>query len=288
MDTPTRLPDLPGGPVTIVAFTVAETGRTSLLDARTGRYVETPYEAAVVSPNGRTVAVYDGGRTGIIDRAALRREDTATLRWTGLIGGAPAWSPDGTAVLSTEVEKDPAFTLVMSRYDLDTREITTTRLVDPPTETGSAVWAADSEDYLIALFTSEGGTVRPRGMQVVHPDGSLGAVWEGPAGTVAYSPDRRRATVDPSDLMTGRPIPTGVIDVRTGEQLGTLPSGAEPVWPRTVGWYGKDTVVRLLAAPELEVVDVRTGEIVRTVRMARVPTLSWIQLGPRTGKAPGF
>jgi hypothetical protein len=280
----TRLTDLPGGPVTITAFTVDDTGRTWVLDPATGAYAEVPYAAAVVSPDGRRVAVSDGRRTGLADVGDLGR-----VRWTGLAGGRPAWSPDGRRLLVTAVDRGSGLVYRLQALTVATGAVRTTRLVNPPI-VGDPAWAADSADFLVArrVYDDPDGAPLVTAPQVVHPDGTFGATWLGTGGRPTFSPSGARAAVDPSDLPVLRPTETSIVDTRTGDRLTGLPAGATHAWPKTAGWYDESSVVRLQDAPELSVVDATTGAIRRVVRLPSLPPLSAVQLGPRTGAAPGF
>lgn len=291
---PTRLPALGGGPRAILGFTVLGSGRTSLLDPRTGRFVEVPYEAAVLSPDARTVAVYDGSRTGLADRAALLRSGAQAIRWTGLTGGAPSWSPDGSALLATSVGKGTGpVTYTARRWDLADGRTTVTP-VPPATQlVGTPAWAANSRDYLVLI---PGPAAGPDHLElgtsgVLHPDGRIEPGTEGMVGVVtgaaAYSPSRRLVVTDVSGLMVGAPMPSMVRDARTYEHVGTLPAGAVPAWPKTPGWYDDDTVVRLDPRSVLLLVDAHTGATRRTVRLPGVPELSDVQLGASRGLPAG-
>jgi hypothetical protein len=262
---PTRLP-LGKGPATIVAFTVEATDRTSLLDPATGRYVQVPYRAVAVSPDGRRVAVHDGRRTGLTDRALTR------VHWLDLIGDAPQWSPDGKALLVTRLDRPGGY--LVQRYDLATDSVSTTRL-DGVELAGATMWAADSRDYLI---------LRPDGVQLLRPDGSLGLYVRAAStgGVVRFNPSRTLATID----LTGDDPVTAVWDVGTEHQTAVLQPYTDP-WPKDVGWKDDTTVVRL-DRDRLILVDARTGRPTTVVPLPGVPVLSWIQVGPGGGKAGGF
>jgi len=80
-------------------------GDYRVFDRRSGRYVATPWETAVPSPDGRLVAVtaWNVGKVGIV--AADRVLDVTAVRWIAdsLRKGEPSitavWSPDSSRVL---------------------------------------------------------------------------------------------------------------------------------------------------------------------------------------------
>lgn len=287
---PTQLPALGGGPRTLHAFTMASTGRTSLLDVRTGRYQELPYETVLLSPDLRRVAVEKDERVGIADRSALLRDGERAVSWTNLPGGSGLmWSPDGVALLLGTLEKtSSSVSHTVLRYDLRTRLVTSTPVPTGITLIGTPTWAANSRDYLLLPVGAESTQgVRPGPLRVLHPDGTLGRVLPGPGGVVdgpaAYSPSGELMVADTGDIMMGKPGPSAVLDARTGEEVGTLPPSTGTV----IGWYDERTVVRLsgldVSEAALLLLDARTGRTVRTIPLPGVPPLSSVQTGPAGG-----
>lgn len=157
---PTRLPALDGGPRALHAFTAAASGRTSVLDVRTGRYRELPYETVQLSPDLARIAVMDRrGRTGIAGRAALLRDGDRAVSWTALPAGSGLlWSPDGSALLLATLDKSAgAVSHTVLRYDLRSRLVTSTPVPAGIALIGTPTWAANSRDYLLLPVAEESG-----------------------------------------------------------------------------------------------------------------------------------
>jgi hypothetical protein len=282
-----------GGPQTVHAY--ASEAVSHLLDPRTGRYHEFPF-LVVVSPDLRTVAVAAGDRIGLAERRGLLDQGASAVDWTDLpVGNGLSWSPDGTALLSTSIDKSgggpmPAF--IAHRYDLASGEIT-----DTPIEVnllGSSVgWASDSRRY-IALVRGEptNDTVEPGGLRAIDPDGTVSPLLEGGGGLVggaeSYSPSRTYLVADATQIMSARPLGSTVVDAATGGVVATLPSGARPV-----GWYDETTVARLAVCddrPVVELVDIATGTVGRAVWLGPKDWVTFetrVQLGSSAGLPDG-
>lgn len=279
-----------GGDQVIHSYTseyFAGESRSYLLDVATGEYREFPYDHIVLSPD-RTMAAFDAGdRIGVADREKLLADGESAARWVDFApGNGLLWSPDGSALLHTALYKgDSTVSFAAQRYDLDTREITTTP-IDVRIAGGSVGWAADSRRYL-ALLPGPGGSLG--NLQYIEPDGRLGELVEITGGMVggadAYSPSREYLLVDPSGLMVDHSIPTKVVEAGTGEVAAELPGRR----PTPVGWYDEDTVVLLhYAAGDvdygvLELVDVETGEVVKEVELPGLLYPRAIQIGASDG-----
>lgn len=260
-----------GGPRAIHAYhdVFAWSGTTYLLHRVTGEYRKLPFESLVLSPDERTVAVEgQDGRIGIAQREALLNSEAA-VRWTNLPLGSPSWwSPDGTALLVTTLDKE-ARRFTAHRYDVATGQIRSTP-ISLDCDTCTAGWAADSTRYVVRLRGPD--PELPDGpMQYLNPDGTPGPL-VGANGHIwnadSYSPSRRYVVVEPSRPLFGEPgdwqLPK-VFDLLTGTVVSTIRTD----WP-VVGWYDDGRVVRVAegAAGDpvtLEVLDIHTGEVTRRV-----------------------
>ena len=173
-----------------------------MLDVRTGRYRELPYETVLLSPDLRRLAVSDGDRIGIADRARLLADGGRAVTWTTVpVGPGLAWSPDGTALLSDVLAKDGgAVTHTVLRYQLRTGQVTSTPVPAGIQLIGTAAWAANSRDYLLLPVVAEtAGTVTPGPLRTLHPDGHLGPT-----------------------AATGGPLLLLVVDARTGRTVRSV------------------------------------------------------------------
>jgi hypothetical protein len=282
-----------GGPQTVHAY--ASETVSHLLDVRTGRYREFPF-LVVVSPDLRRVAVSTDSRIGVADRQELLRDGGSAIDWTDLpLGNGLFWSPDGTALLWTSLDKSggpptPAFTA--HRYDIATGTITDTPI--EATLLGSSVgWAADSRRYVALRRGQEtNDTVEPDGLSYIDPDGPSRSLLESGGGLVggaeSYSPSRTYLVADATQLMSARPLGSTVVDVATGRVVATLPPGARPI-----GWYDETTVVQLAVCddrPVAELVDIATGTVHRAVWLGDKDWITFetrIQLGSSAGLPDG-
>lgn len=275
-----------GGPKVIHVYTAAE---SYLLDLATGRYRRFPY-SLVLSPDGKQVIVDSGERIGLAGRVALLRDGESVIHWLEYPPGAGvAWAPDGSALLSTSIDKSaptPRFTI--RRYDIVTGR-TTFAPIDVEILGGSVGWAADSRRYLALLPGKRSpGTVEPGALQYLNPDGSPGPRIDIAGGLVgganSYSPARSLFFADASDLMSARPLPSPIVDVATGRSVADVPAGSKPI-----GWYDDDAIVRLTAdamrKPVLEVVDVLTGVVRKTIDVSGLPEPYAVQIGSSAGLA---
>jgi hypothetical protein len=233
-----------GGPQTVHAY--AAEAVSHLLDVRTGQYREYPF-LVVVSPDLRQVAVSTGERIGVADRLRLLDQGVSAVDWTALpIGNGLSWSPDGTALLSTSIDKSggggsPAFTA--NRYDVATATVSHT-----PVEVnllGSSVgWAADSRRF-VALVRGEqtDDTVEPGGLRVIDPDGTVHPLLADGGGLVggaeSYSPKRSYLVADATQIMSARPLGSTVVDVATGRVVDRA------VWLGPKDWITPETRVQL-------------------------------------------
>lgn len=283
---PVIFPTPGGGRRAIHAYQIAPF-RAYLLDPVAGRYHEVPF-AVTLSPDGDRVAVNDGERTGVAERAALLRDGAAAVRWTPLPpGNGPFWSPDGAALLLTGIDKGGGrIRFSAHRYDLASGRITQTP-IDLDLIGGAVGWAGDSRRYLALTVGQRGAdTVTPGALRYVEPDGTLGDRIDIQGGLVhgasAYSPSRRLLAADASNIMSGTPVTSPVIEVATGRVVAEVPAGSRPV-----GWYDEETLVVLTPAwgdqQRLELLTVQTGAIRARVALSGLPGATAIEIGPTTG-----
>jgi hypothetical protein len=85
-------------------------------------------------------------------------------------------------------------------------------------------------------------------------------------------------------------VPSKILDARTGRVIASMPAGSRPI-----GWYDEDTVARLapgwMENPVLELADVATGAVKKTVDLSGLPRPTMIQIASSaglTGDAAGF
>jgi hypothetical protein len=272
-----------GGPIAIHLY---NDGTDSyLLDTATGQYPKVPYQLHL-APDERTLAVEDiDGRVGLADRTALLRDGGAAVRWTPFTSeGGLNWSPDGTALLATTLDrKIGRFTA--QRYDIATRQIRQTRVnLD---STGAVGWAADSRRYVVELANHDSDGVDGP-MRYINPDGTpgpflgmTGHIWN----ATSYSPSRRYAIAEPArdetfpdaDALADWQCPR-ILDLWSGKVIATIRTG----WP-ALGWYDDQHVVRIAPArwdapTVLEVVDIHTGTVSKRVSASGLPPFE-LQLG---------
>ena len=282
------LPRPGGGPRVIHAYSSSDSATTTLLlDPTTGRYHRVPY-TVLLSPDLQNAVVGTGDRVGLVDRAKLLREGKSAIKWLDFpLGNGLAWSPDGTALVITSIEKTggtPAFTA--HRYTLATGTVT-----DTPIKLdllGSAVgWAADSERYLALLNGAQTrDTVEPGALRYIAPDGTLGKRVEVEGGLIggaeSYSPSRKYVIGYAAGVMSVSRLPSPVIDLERGTLVGSLRADAHPI-----GWYDDRSAVLLDPGPGnrsvLEVVDVTTNKIVKRVELPRASGLVTLQIGSSAG-----
>jgi hypothetical protein len=265
-----------GGPRVIEAY---NDGRAYLLDRVGGTYQALPYIRAVVSPDGRQVAAEDqDGRISVLDRRG------GSVRPTSLPPGSFAgWSPDGSALLTTTLDKETR-TFTAHRYDVRTGRARQTPIALDCVAC-TAGWAADSRRYVVMQRGPE--ELNGRGpLRYLNPDGTAGPL-VGADGVIiaatAYSPSRRFVVVEPPyPLPPGDPIerhPARILDLRTGA-VTELVSG----WP-LLGWYDECHVVRIAPGEPstmLEVVDARTGAVAKRVPAPGLAPFE-LQLGSARG-----
>lgn len=275
-------PEPGGGPRALHVYGTDD-ATTYLLDTATGRYRRTPYPV-VLSPDLKRVAVTDGTRTGVADRAALLRDGSRAIQWTKLApGNGLAWSPDGTALLVTSITKQGGSgTFTAQRFDPMTGTIESTP-INTEILGGAVAWAPDSRRYVVLEPGASGGnTVEPADLRYVEPGGQLGDRIGGPGGIVGgYSPSGRYLAADTSTLETGARRSSPVFDLDTGDVIGQLPAGARPV-----GWYDERTVACVVYGTRdavLRLIDARTGTVRRQIDLPGVTRFATVQLGSSTG-----
>ncbi|GAA1551022.1 hypothetical protein GCM10009827_084570 [Dactylosporangium maewongense] len=285
MDPGAPAPAAPGGgPQVAHVYTREE--HSSILDPALGKYRELPF-TVVLSPDLTRAAVNDNGRLGLADRAALLDRGRDAVEWVDVpAGNGPSWSPDGTAVLWTSIEKDPTVHFTAHRVDVADRHVTNTPV--PLDLLGATVgWAADSRRYLVLVRgTQTDNTVEPGPLQYLSPDGTPGARLDGTGGSVegatCYSPSRRYVLTDASTIMSAQPHASPVYDATSGKVVATVPPRSTPV-----GWYDETTVAVLGHGADrnavIELLDITTGTVSRSVRLPGSADVTAVQLGPSAG-----
>jgi hypothetical protein len=291
---PAVFPRPGGGPVAIHSLVTALQQTSYLLDAATGEYRALPYANLHLSPDGRTVVVepVDAATYAIAERTALLRDGERALRPIGLPQGPLYWSPDGTALLTTTLDKDTR-RFTVHRYDVATGRLRHTP-VTSDCDICTAGWAADSRRYVVSLR----GTDRQRlsgPAQYLNPDGTAGPMLGTGAdgfvnGADAYSPSRRYVILEParpfgSGELTNDKLPR-VYDLRARRVVAAVHT-AHPL----LGWYDNRHVVRLAPTDAevphtIEVVHVHTGRVTRRVAAAGLPPAVSIHLGGTAGLSP--
>jgi hypothetical protein len=263
-----------------------------VLDARTGTYRDLPYDAAALSPDGRTALVADGNngaspyRAGVLDVEASL--ETSMVRWIDLnVAGArlnpysARWSPDGDRVLlEAEAPKGPDAAVGFAIVDAGTLEATFVPTREPASDDvmrRGLFWMPDGEHLVGTLYrsvVSERDSSEPIGLRVLDMDGNVVrdiAVAGSVNGERSFAPDGRRVA-----LATGRPSfwteRVRVVDIASGSVVADVPL---PDPSSVIGWYDDDHVVvrpvnldRTGTVPPrpLVVVDL-TGRVVMTVAL---------------------
>jgi hypothetical protein len=259
-----------------------------VLDPRTGTYRELEYDAAALSPDGRTVLVADGNN-GVASpyRAGLLDLETSTMRWITLtVDGArlnpfsARWSPDGRRLLlETDAPKGPEAAVGFALVDAGTLEATFVPVHEPASEgimRNGLAWMPDGNGLVGTLYrggVSERDSDQPVGLRVFGLDGNVvrdipvtGSIHGGPA----FAPDGRRVALTTGDTPWTDLL--RVVDVASGAVVAEVPFAERS---HLVGWYDEDHLVvravstdRTGTAPPrpLQVVDL-TGRVVRRVQL---------------------
>ncbi len=283
-----------GGPVAIQALVSADQQESYLLDPATGDYRALPYSNLQLSPDGRTVVVEppDTETYAVAERTALLRDGGRALRPIGLPRGTLHWSPDGTALLTTTLDKNTR-RFTVHRYDVATGRLRHTP-VGLACEICTAGWAADSRRYVVSLRGTDPRIPAGPG-RYLNPDGTAGPMLGTGAdglvhGAEAYSPSRRYVILEParpfdSGELTDDELPR-VYDLRA-RRVVTAVHTAHPL----LGWYDNRHVVRLAVADSgvpdtIEVVHIHTGRVARRIGAAGLPQAVSIQLAATAGLCP--
>lgn len=291
---PAEFPRPGGGPVAIQALVSAHQQQSYLLDPAAGEYRALPYSDLQLSPDGRRVVVEPLGADGyaVAGRTALLRDGERALRPINLpLGSGLSWSPDGTALLTTTLDKT-ARRFTVHRYDVATGRLRHTP-VSLDCEICTAGWAADSRRYVVSLPGTD--PQNPSGpARYLNPDGTPGPMLGTGAdgfvyGAGAYSPSRRYVVLEPArpfgGELTDDKLPR-VYDLRA-RRVVTAVHTAHAL----LGWYDNRHVVRLAVTdagePDaIEVVHIHTGRVARRVAAAGLPFAASIQLGATVGFSP--
>ncbi|HLL69261.1 MAG TPA: hypothetical protein VK453_26635 [Micromonosporaceae bacterium] len=289
---PAVFPQPGGGPVAIQALVTARQEESYLLDPTTGDYRALPYSYLQLSPDGRTVVVeqFDGeAKYALAERGALLRDGEQALRPIDLPPGTLHWSPDGTALLTTTLDKNTR-QFTVHRYDVATGRLRHTP-VALACDICTAGWAADSRRYVVSVRGAD--PQMPSALaQYLNPDGTPGPMLGSGAdgfvyGAEAYSPSRRYVILEPArpfgpGELTNDKLPR-VYDLRARRVVATIHT-AHPL----LGWYDNRHVVRLAVTDDevpdtIEVVHIHTGRVTRRVAAAGLPPAVSIQLGSTAG-----
>jgi hypothetical protein len=259
-----------------------------VLEPRTGTYRELEYDAAALSPDGRTALVADGNNGARPFRAGLLDLETDTVRWIDLtIDGArldpfsARWSPDGDRVLlEREAPMGPDQTTGFAIVDASTLASTYVPINEPASTDvvrEGLAWMPDGDGLvgtLMASVVAETDTSAAVGLRVYGLDGEVVrdiSVAGSMHGERAFAPDGRRVA-----LATGENYPwtnlLRIVDVSSGAVVAEVPLTEQSV---LVGWYDDGHLVmrpvnsdRTGAAPPrpLQVVDLG-GRVVKTVQL---------------------
>jgi hypothetical protein len=264
-----------------------------VLDPRTGTYRDLEYDAAALSPDGRTVLVADGNN-GVASpyRAGLLDLETNVVRWITLsltVEGVrlnpftARWSPDGGRVLlEADAPKGPDAVAGFAIVDPGTLQARYVSVHEPASDDVAReglFWMPDGNGLVGTLYRSvvaERDSSEPVGLRVLDLDGNVVrdipvAGWL--SGERSFAPGGRRVA-----LATGENHPwtnlLRIVDVSSGAVVAEVPLAERSV---LVGWYDDDHLVvrpvntdRTGAGPPrpLQVVDL-TGRVVRTVQLPR-------------------
>jgi hypothetical protein len=265
-------------------------GDYRVFDRRSGRYVATPWQTAVPSPDGRLVAVtaWEYGKVGIV--AADRVLDQTAVRWVANSldpRGDPrisaVWSPDGSRVLldadfssdlveggSGERYRVEVDALLVDARTLASRVVRLRSVqADPLIEMRKVVLGPDGENFALVMDVGE-IPARGDGLLVLFDErGSATAQIRIGRETVPdqpFSPDGRLVAVYSSDVFYGGS--TRVLSLSTGAEVRRSDGDV-------VGWLDDGHYL------------VRTGGSVRVVELGSGRVLSEKRLAPAGGDLTG-
>ncbi len=257
-------------------------GDYRVFDRRSGRYVATPWQTAVPSPDGRLVAVsaWEYGKVGIV--AADRVLDETAVRWVtnsldprGVPAISAVWSPDGSRVLldanfgSSLVEgrTGEGYQVEVNALLVDARTLAS-RVVrlrsvqaDGPVRMPKVVFGPDGENFAVAMDVGE-TPAHSDGLLVLFDErGSPTAQIRIGTETVPdqpFSPDGRLVAVRSSDVSYGGS--TRVLTLSTGAEVRRSDGDA-------VGWLD-DGHYLLRAGGSVRVVELGSGRVLSEKRLA--------------------